>query len=37
MWQDLLATIVYAVVEYITGAFFAPLFSWIMAFFGFEW
>ncbi len=37
MWQDLLAAVAYAVIERITGAFFSPLFSWIMALFGFEW
>ena len=35
MWYDLTATLVYALVEFITGTLLAPLISGILALFGF--
>jgi hypothetical protein len=35
MWEDLLATVVTSMVEYITSAIFGPIISWILSGFGF--
>jgi hypothetical protein len=35
MWQDLLATVVTTVVEYVTQAILGPIITWILGLFGF--
>ncbi len=35
MWQDLLATVVTTVVEYLTNAIFGPIITWLLSGFGF--
>jgi len=35
MWQDLLATVVTTMVEYITQLIFGPIITWILGAFGF--